>query len=63
MVYVYQGFFVFRSYCFFENYIPQSIKPFPYVNLWSSSNVVLWINIGRELEFDSNSLLVTAFVA
>ena len=48
---------------FLETYVPNSIKPFPYVNLWSSSNVLLWINIGRELGFETNPLVFTAVVA
>jgi hypothetical protein len=51
MSYYYLGFLLYRAFGYIENYLPQSIKPFPYVNLWSSSNIVLWINIGREFGY------------
>ena len=62
-VYFYQGFLIYRGFGFLEQYVPASIKPFPYVNLWSSSNIVLWVNIGRELGLQTNPLLFTAIVA
>jgi len=40
---------IFRIHCFFEQFIPGSLKPFPYFNLASSSNIVLWLVIGKEL--------------
>lgn len=43
--------------------MPASIKPFPYINLWSSSNIILWVNIGREMGMNSNQLILTAAVA
>ena len=43
--------------------MPASIKPFPYINLWSSSNIILWVNIGREMGINSNQLILTAAVA
>jgi hypothetical protein len=43
--------------------VPASIKPFPYINLWSSSNIILWVNIGREMGMNSNQLILTAAVA
>lgn len=46
---LYEGCLIFRVYCFLEKYIPGSLKPFPYFNLASSSNVVLWLVIGNEL--------------
>ena len=63
MLCFYQGFFVYRLFGFLENYVPASLKPFPYVNLWSSSNILLWVNIGREMGFNSNQLILTAAVA
>jgi len=33
------------------------------MNLWSSSNILMWINIGRELGFETISLVVTAVIA
>jgi len=61
--YIYQGFIIYRMFGFLENFVPASIKPFPYINLWSSANILLWINIGRELGFETNSLIFTAAVA
>jgi hypothetical protein len=46
---LYEGCLIFRIYCFLEKFIPGSLKPFPYFNLASSSNVVLWLVIGNEL--------------
>lgn len=46
---LYEGCLIFRIYCFLEKFIPGSLKPFPYFNLVSSSNIVLLLIIGKEL--------------
>jgi len=61
--YFYQGFVVYRTFGWLENFVPASLKPFPYVNLWSSSNIVLWVNIGRELGLNTNPMIFTALTA
>ncbi len=43
--------------------MPPSIRPFPYINLWSSSNIFMWISLGKELGFNLNPLILTASVA
>lgn len=47
--YLYEGCLIFRIYSCLEKYIPGSLKPFPYFNMASSSNVVLWLIIGNEI--------------
>jgi hypothetical protein len=47
--YLYEGCLIFRVYSFLEKYIPGSLKPFPYFNIASSSNVVLWLVIAKEI--------------
>jgi len=47
--YLYEGCLIFRVYSCLEKYIPGSLKPFPYFNIASSSNVVLWLILGNEI--------------
>ena len=47
--YLYEGCLIYRIYGCVENYIPNSLKPFPYFNIASSSNIVLWLIIGNEI--------------